>query len=116
MSEKPKKNRLFAMLYSTENVDYAARFRFSRVTPDYILLYTDKARIKPPTGKAAEIKEDDLSELTAMDESWLFDCGITLLAERTAAHQEDGLKRFSDMVDRLEEELKAQKRGEGDET
>ncbi len=114
MSEK--KNRLFALLYSMENVTYAARFRFSRVTPDYILLYTEKARLKPPTGKAAEIRKEDLPKLTAMDESWLFDCGISLLAERTAAHQAEGLNRLSDMVNRLEAELAAQQRGEGDET
>lgn len=97
-------NRLFALLYSTENVEYAAKHRFVRVTPGYILIYTNKSRLKPPTGKAVEIKKDDLNTLTAMDESWLFDCGITLLAEHTAVNT-DGMKNLSDMVDRLEAEL-----------
>lgn len=97
-------NRLFALLYSTENVEYAAKHRFVRVTPGYILIYTEKSRLKPPTGRAVEIKKDNLNTLTAMDESWLFDCGITLLAEHTAANT-DGLKNLSDMVDRLEAEL-----------
>lgn len=97
-------NRLFALLYSTENVEYAAKHRFVRVTPGYILIYTDKSRLKPRTGKAMEIKKDNLNTLTAMDESWLFDCGIMLLAEHTAANT-DGLKNLSDMVDCLEAEL-----------
>ena len=97
-------NRLFALLYNTENVEYAAKHRFVRVTPGYILIYTDKSRLKPPTGRAVEIKKDNLNTLTAMDESWLFDCGITLLAEHTAANT-DGMKNLSDMVDRLEAEL-----------
>jgi hypothetical protein len=97
-------NKLFALLYSTENVEYAAKHRFVRVTPGYILIYTEKSRLKPPTGKAVEIKKDSLNTLTAMDESWLFDCGLSLLAEHTAANT-DGLKNLSDMVDRLEMKL-----------
>lgn len=97
-------NRLFALLYSTENVEYASRNRFVRVTPEYILIYTEKSRLKPPTGKAVEIKKENLHTLTAMDESWLFDCGLSLLAEHTANNQ-DGLKNLSDMVDRLEAKL-----------
>lgn len=97
-------NKLFALLYSTENVEYAAKHRFSRVTPGYILIYTEKSRLKPPTGKAMEIKKDSLNTLNSMDEAWLFDCGITLLAEHTAKNA-DGLKNLSDMVDRLEAEL-----------
>lgn len=97
-------NRLFALLYSTKNVEYAAKNRFVRVTPEYILIYTEKSRLKPPTGKAVEIKKDNLNKLTAMDESWLFDCGLSLLAEHTAKNA-DGLKNLSEMVDRLEAEL-----------
>lgn len=97
-------NKLFALLYSTENVEYAAKHRFVRVTPGYILIYTEKSRLKPPTGKAVEIKKDSLNTLTAIDESWLFDCGLSLLAEHTAANT-DGLKNLSDMVDRLEMKL-----------
>lgn len=97
-------NKLFALLYSTENVEYAAKHRFVRVTPGYILIYTEKSRLKPPTGKSVEIKKDSLNTLTAMDESWLFDCGLSLLAEHTAANT-DGLKNLSDMVDRLEMKL-----------
>ena len=97
-------NKLFALLYSTENVEYAAKHRFVRVTPGYILIYTDKSRLKPPTGKAVEIKKDSMNTLTAMDESWLFDCGLSLLAEHTAANT-DGMKNLAEMVDKLEAEL-----------
>ena len=110
---KQKKNRLFALLYSLENVNYVSSFRFSRVTPDYILLYCDRSRINPPVGKALEIKEHQLNELSKMDESWLFDCGISLMAESLAANKKEGLEKLSDMVDRLEEELEAQSAKKG---
>lgn len=106
-------NRLYALLYSLENVQYAASFRFSRVTPDYILLYTSKKRLKPPTGKAMEIKQDEICELTGMDESWLIDCGVSLLAERAASHKSEGLERLSSMVEKLESELEKQLEKEG---
>lgn len=108
MSKKPAKYRLFALLYSLENVNFASTFRFSRVTPDYILIYTKKSRLNPPVGKAAEIKETDLSLLNRMDEAWLFDCGVSLLADMAARQKEDGLERLSEMVNRLEEELESE--------
>lgn len=97
-------NKLFALLYSNENVEYAAKHRFARVTPDYILIYTDKSRLRPPVGNAVKVRKNDLKKMTAQDETWLFDCGASLLAEHTAKDA-DGLKRLSEMVDRLEAEL-----------
>ena len=115
MRGKPKKNRLFALPYSLENVNFAAGFRFSRVTPDYILLYTERARLKPPDGKAAEVKKEDLHRLTARDEAWLLDCGVSLFAESAAAAKGEQMDKLSDMIGRLEAELEAQRQREGSE-
>jgi hypothetical protein len=97
-----KENRLFALPYSTENVGYAASFRFARVTPGYILIYTDKSRAKPPNGRGVRVAKQDLHRLTKQDEAWLLDCAMTLLVEHT---RESDAKRLSDMVDDLEVEL-----------
>lgn len=114
MSKRIKKYRLFALPYSFENVEYASEFRFSRVTPEYILIYTQKARLVVPVGKAAEVKENDISLLSKLDEAWLFDCGLSLFADIAANQKTEDVARLSDMVSRLEEELEAETRKEGD--
>ena len=114
MSDKIKKYRLFAFPYSLENVEYASEFRFSRVTPEYILVYTQKARVRVPVGKATEVKENDISLLSKMDEAWLFDCGLSLFADIAASQKKEDINKLSEMVNRLEEELEVESRKEGD--
>lgn len=97
--------RLFAFPYDLENVKFASGFRFSRVTPDYILVYAQRARLKPPVGKPVEIRETDLKKLDRMDESWLFDCGVSLFADIAARQKKEDIKKLTDMIDRLEVEL-----------
>ncbi len=114
MSKKVKKYRLYAIPYSLENVEFASEFRFSRVTSDYILIYTQKARMNIPVGKAAEVKENDISLLSKMDGAWLFDCGLSLFADIAANQSKDSIGKLSEMVSRLEEELEAESRKESD--
>lgn len=114
MSKKIQKYRLFAMNYALENVDFASSFRFSRVTPEYILIYTQRKRLNPPVGKAIEVKEDDISLLTKLDEAWLFDCGISLFADIATRQRKEDVDRLADMVNRLEEELEVESRKEGE--
>ena len=62
MSKKTvKKYRLFALDYSSENVDFTSQFRFSRVTPKYILVYDQKVKLNPPYNKAVEVKKEDIN-------------------------------------------------------
>lgn len=116
MSEKIRKYRLFALVYSLENVNYASSFRFTRVTPEYILVYTQRSRIKPPVGRVAEVKENDIALLSKMDEAWLFDCGISLFADFATRQKAEDTERLTEMINRLEEELEAESRKEGEET
>jgi hypothetical protein len=108
LRKRTKKYRLFALAYSLDNVEFASSFRFSRVTPEYILIYAQRAKLDPPDGKAAEVKENDISRLSKMDEAWLFDCGVSLFADIAARQSKEDLDRLTDMVDRLEEELRAE--------
>ena len=104
--------RLFAFPYDLKNVEYASKFRFSRVTPDYILVYAMQSRVKPPVGKPVEIKESDLKKLDLLDESWLFDCGISLFADIASRQKKEDITRLTDMIDRLEIELEKEAGGE----
>lgn len=114
MSKKLRKYRLFAFEYSLENVEYASSFRFSRVTTEYILVYAQRKSLRPPTGKAAEVKENDISLITKMDEAWLFDCGISLFADIATRQKKEDADRLNEMIDRLEEELETESRKEGE--
>ena len=115
MKKRIRKYRLFATSYALENVEYASSFRFSRATPDYILIYTQKSKLVPPSGRAVEVKENDISLLSKMDKAWLFDCGMSLFADIAARHKKEDVDRLTNMVDRLEEELEAESRKEGEE-
>lgn len=105
-----KKYRLFLMKYSLENVKFTSSFRFSRVTPKYILVYAQRARIKPPDGNAGEIKAEELGVTSTQDQRWLVDCVASLMAEAIKRSEKDDLQRISDMVTQLERELEIEMR------
>ena len=111
MSKKVKKYRLFAMEYSPDNVDFTSQFRFSRVTPKYILVYEQRVRLNPPDGNAVEVKDSDINLLSKLDESWLFDCGVSLFADMVATRDRDGMDKLTRMVDRFEKELETEQEG-----
>lgn len=108
MRKKTKAYRLFAMEYSLENVDYASAFRFSRITSEYILIYAQKAKLIPPTGVCAEVREENINLLTKLDESWLIDCGVSLFADATAKHDKEVIDRLTSMVERFGIELESE--------
>lgn len=107
-----KKYRLFFMLSDRRNIQYASQNRFSRITLDYILVYTQKTRMKPPTGSSMEISaRDDLFRLTEKDREWVLDCARSVMYEDLMRNKADSLQNLSQMVDRLEEELEAESAG-----
>lgn len=107
-----RKYRLFLMKYSLENVKFASSFRFSRVTQNYILVYAQRVRLKPPDGKSGEIKAEELGATSKQDQGWLMDCVSSLMAEAIKRSEKDDLQRISQMVSQLERELEEEARGE----
>ena len=99
-----KTYRLYAMPYTLETAQDAEKERFSRVTADYVLIYTAKRR-----KNCAEITEAEAHRLSKAERQWLFDCNTALLAEDAKKRSGDIMKNLSDMVDRLETALAAQK-------
>lgn len=102
--KEKKPNRLFAMQPTPRAIGMAERFRFVRITPEYMLVY---APPRKPAG-SVEITERDLHRLTTADETWLVDCVAALAAESILKSEGKGLKKMGHMIDQLETELKAE--------
>lgn len=101
-----KSYRLYAMKLSNTSIERAMGERFSRVTPEYVLVYTDSE--KPEN--AIQLEESEASLMTQADAQWLLDCNVALIAEEAARQKPEILRQLSDKVDELEEALKAEKR------
>lgn len=93
---------LYAMPTKPETIDGMGIQRFSRVTPEYTLVYTDGE--KPM--QSVELSEDDAVRLTKADESWVRNCNILLIREEIERQKPEMLKRISETMERLELILK----------
>lgn len=93
---------LYAMPTKPETIDGMGAQRFSRVTPEYTLVYTDGE--KP--WQSVELSEQDAVRLTKSDESWVRNCNITLIKEELERQKPEMLRRISDTVEQLEAILK----------
>lgn len=102
--KEKKPNRLFAMNPTPVAIRAAEKFRFVRITPDYMLVY---APPKKPVG-SLEITKKEMHRLTTADEMWLVDCVAALAAESILQDQGEGRKKLGNMIDQLETELKAE--------
>lgn len=102
---RKKRYRLFAMEMDSYNVAVAAKNRFHRITPDYILVYR---RGTADYGEI-EVKGDDLRRLAKMDREWLSDCNAALLAEASEDAATDTAERLRVMIDELEAALREER-------
>lgn len=94
--------RLYAMPTKPETVDRIENQRFSRITPDYSLVYTDG---EAPDG-SAELQESDAKRLTKADENWLLSCNLVLIKEEIARKKPEMLRMLGERLDSLETMLK----------
>ena len=105
MSKSDKKvNRLFAMQPTPKAIEMAEKYRFVRITSEYMLVY---APPRKPKG-SVEITEQEMHRLTTADETWLIDCVAAMAAESILQNQGEGRKKLGSMIDQLETELKAE--------
>ena len=102
---------LYAMELSHQNVKIAATYRFCRLTPFYILVYTD--RDKPEN--AINVEQTETHRLTEADNQWLEDCNTAILAEKMKEHEAEIAAEMMERIERLEKALEAERRNrEGD--
>lgn len=99
-----KPNRLFAIHATPKAVASAEKYRFVRITPDYMLVY---APPRKPKG-SVEITPKDMHRLTSADEAWLVDCVAALTAESILKNKGESQKKLNEMIESLEFELKAE--------
>lgn len=105
--------RLYALSVTPENVEQAVERRFSRILPEYILVYTDGEAPE----RSVEVTQEHLYRLTKEDQSWIMECAGYLLMERLEKEKPAVEKRLSDMIDALgaaldEERAKLSRDGE----
>ncbi|MEG1492296.1 MAG: hypothetical protein RR394_08585 [Oscillospiraceae bacterium] len=81
-----------------EKIVLALGYCYSRITSDYILIYTDKGK---PEG-AVLLRESELSGLSAEDLTWLLNANLSIAADFAEKHrlsvekgQETFLSEFS---------------------
>lgn len=106
MSTKKTKYRLFAMRPDADGVKCAASNVYSRITPQYVLIYKIGKR---PSG-ALEIKGNDLGRLTIADERWLFEANLKIIAEEAQSKKPETEKKLQAMIDDLERALEEERK------
>lgn len=94
--------RLYAMPTKEETIEGMENYRFSRVTPEYGLIYTEKEQ---PKG-SLELKEEDAKRLTKADESWLICCNLTIIKEEIKKKKPELMRKLEEKVDGIEALLK----------
>lgn len=99
-----KRYRLYAAAVSEERMEAAARERFCRIGPRYILVYTEK---EPPED-AVEITEAESGRLGREEARWIRECNLILLAEDAARREESIAADMAERLKRLEEALQTE--------
>ena len=94
--------RLYCLDITEKNIEYASQVRFSRITPNYILVYIPDEILKG----AVEITDKEVNELTETDTKWLQDVNMVLIAEEIKGQSKERfLGALSTLFDQLEQRL-----------
>lgn len=93
---------LYVMRCTQETIAVAEKERFSRITPEYVLVL---AKLRPATVKSVEIPKDSLRKLSRNDKVWIKDCFVVLTAEELKAKEADIVESLSDKISKLETAL-----------
>ena len=108
--------RLYALSVTPYNFYHAVERRFSRILPEYILIYTDGDAPE----RSVEVTQEHIHRLTKEDTRWIMECAGYLLMERLEKEKPAVAKHLSDMIDALgaalEEEREKLSRNEGEKT
>ena len=97
--------RLYATSADAESIKIASNERFCRITPFYILIYTDGDIPK----NGVEMTQSETHRLSAQDEQWLRDCNIVILAEQAKIHEAEIAAETQKRLDKLEEALREER-------
>ena len=90
--------KLYAMPTKPETIDGMGHQRFSRITAEYTLVYTDGEAPKP----SAELTDEDAGRLTEGDRNWLLACNTRLLVEEIERQKPEMLRRLGEKIEEFE--------------
>lgn len=99
--------RIYATHADTNGKSYAQRCRFSRITPQYVLIYADA---KPDEIKSIEVREKDFYRLTESDRSWLWESMSAIASEFMENNKVNTAKKMGEMLERFADELENERR------
>ena len=100
--------KLYAVRTNDAVIDAVSDIRFTRITANYTLIYSDDAQIMGntlPLIKYTIIEGEEASRLSAADKDWLMNCNFTIIAEEAIKNKELVLQNMADALDVLAEEL-----------
>ena len=100
------KYRLYVLKTDADGIAKASATRFSRLTGNYILVYTEEKM------QAPEITEEEIWRLTEMDSRWLLKCNIQLALEDFRGRQEEIAQTVLNKLKIVEDELAKKQRAE----
>lgn len=90
--------KIFALATTPSTVKYAKKQDFSLITPEYILVYTDKCTVRG----GCRVNGKDL---IPRDASWVQACNEKIVADELAANQ-NAADNIMSFLNSFEEELK----------
>lgn len=96
-----KKYKLYVFPLTEQTITFAEGQRFSRITKDYILVYSEGN-----FGDGKEVTENDLHRLSRADADWLRDCNFALIFEETKKKESELVQVLGEQIEQLEQALK----------
>lgn len=81
--------KLYAFINNDNSISLAEKNRFSRITAQYVLVYTDDEKTIEDKAKHSYIiiRENDTNRLSKGDKEWLTSCNLEIIFEEAAKNQ-----------------------------
>lgn len=112
MSEEKVVYKLYVTRTNNEVIRRAESERFTRITAEYTLIYSDSDKIIENTLQGIEytiIEGEDAKRLSAADKDWLMNCNFAIIAEEAIKNKELIIQNMAEALTALEEEMERSK-------
>ena len=111
--KKPETKKVYGLRMTQESIGYALRQRVYRITPKYVLVFTEN---EPELPCILISNADAVGHFKDEDWKWLKDCIGTIAHEEAKRHENEIEKLTHDFLDEFERELKAEQEKENGRT
>lgn len=108
MSEEKVVYKLYVTRTNNEVIRRAESERFTRITAEYTLIYSNNDKIMGNTLHGIEytiIEGEDAKRLSAADKDWLMNCNFAIIAEEAIKNKELIIQNMAEALTALEEEM-----------